>query len=66
MAKYTITVEVPAEADPGDWMFVSALLDSIEPGAAAHTLGVYRASDRGPMHYKHHRLGVDITVAEAY
>ena len=57
---------MPDEGAPSAFRFVRAILDEIEPGAAGHTLGIYRASDRGPETYRHHRLGVDIEVAEAY
>jgi hypothetical protein len=55
---YTFTVEVPDESDPGDWAFVRALLDAIEPGASGHCLG--REYGTNADYHTHHRLGVII------
>jgi hypothetical protein len=56
---YTFTVAVPEGTDPGEFNFVRALLDAVEPGAGGHCLGItYGSGDW--TNYSHHRLGVDL------
>jgi hypothetical protein len=55
---YTFTVSVPEGVDPGEWKFVRALLDTVEPGAGGHCLEITPGTNA--TRHAHHRLGVEV------